>query len=243
MLMRLLLPAALLTLVAVLSIGVRSEERQPPKLSGKPASSPVEDNARVDPEKLAVKPVPVRKDPRTGFLIGGKNPTALIPRLTEIAGRPLADLEEDMRPGGLSTAGFLGEGERLLDVLAADNRYVVDERGLTHQELARPLRILGAVAVQHAVREPREITYHGRKLKLRALLSHVFVRSPFQDGTRTNCTVTVANLGNGKKLTYSLLVPQMIERYGFYEGKGTRYRVEPRAVLEVLDFLKPAKGR
>jgi hypothetical protein len=35
----------------------------------------------------------------------------------------------------------------------------------------------------------------------------------------------------------------MIERYGFYEGKGTRYRVEPRAVLEVLDFLKPTKGR
>jgi len=145
-----------------------------------------------------------------------------------------------MRPGGLSTAGFLGKGERLLDVLAADNRYVVDERGLTHQELARPLLILGAVAVKHAVREAREITYHGRKFRVRAALSPVFVRSPFQDGTRTNCTVTAENLGTGKKLTYSLLVPHMIERYGFYEGKGTRYRLEPRAVLEVLDFLKPA---
>jgi hypothetical protein len=131
--------------------------------------------------------------------------------------------------------------ERLLDVLAVDNRYVVDELGLTHQELARPLLVLGAVAAKQ--REPREITYRGRKFKVRAILSRVFVRSPFQDGTRTNCAVTVENLGNGKKLTYSLLVPQMIERYGFYEGKGTRYRVEPRAVLEVLDFLKPVKGR
>jgi hypothetical protein len=34
----------------------------------------------------------------------------------------------------------------------------------------------------------------------------------------------------------------MVERYGFYEGKGTSYRVDPRAVLEVFDFLKPAKG-
>ena len=227
------LPTLVLALVGVLAPGVPAE----------PGPPPVEDYTRADPEKLGIKPVPARKDPRTGFVVGGKNPTALIPRLAEIAGRPIADLEEDMRPGGLSTAGFLGEGERLLDVLAADNRYVVDELGLTHQELARPLLVLGAVAAKHAAREPREITYHGRKFKVRAILSRVFVRSPFQDGTRTNCAVTVENLGNGKKLTYSLLVPQMIERYGFYEGKGTRYRVEPRAVLEVFDFLKPVKGR
>jgi hypothetical protein len=35
----------------------------------------------------------------------------------------------------------------------------------------------------------------------------------------------------------------MIERYGFYEGKGLRYRVEPAQILEVFDFLKPAVGR
>jgi hypothetical protein len=33
----------------------------------------------------------------------------------------------------------------------------------------------------------------------------------------------------------------MVERYGFYEGKGTRFRVDPRAIVEVLDFLAPAK--
>jgi hypothetical protein len=42
---------------------------------------------------------------------------------------------------------------------------------------------------------------------------------------------------------YSLLVPEMIVRYGFYEGKGTPYRVDPRDVLEVFDFLKKAKKR
>jgi hypothetical protein len=30
----------------------------------------------------------------------------------------------------------------------------------------------------------------------------------------------------------------MIERYGFYEGKGTPYRVEPADVLEVFPYLK-----
>src|SRR5262249_35493691 len=40
----------------------------------------------------------------------------------------------------------------------------------------------------------------------------------------------------------ALLVPYMIERYGFYEGKGTSYRVEPRQVVEVFDFLKTKAG-
>jgi hypothetical protein len=200
------------------------------------------DYAKVPPESLGVRPVPPRKDPRTGFVVGGKNSTSLIRKLAEVAGRPLADLEDDMRPGALSTAGFLGKDERLLDVLAADNRYVVTELGLTHQQLARPLLVLGAVAAKGAVRGPKEVTYHGRRFKVRAALSRGFVKSPFRDGARTNCEVMVENLGSGKKLTYSLLVPQMIERYGFYEGKGTRYRVEPRAILEVFDFLRPPKG-
>jgi len=30
----------------------------------------------------------------------------------------------------------------------------------------------------------------------------------------------------------------MIDRYGFYEGKGTSYRVDPKQVVELFDFLK-----
>lgn len=146
-----------------------------------------------------------------------------------------------MRPGNLSTAGFLAKEERLLDVLAADNRYVVEELGLTHQQLARHLLVLGAVAVKEAGKEPKEIAYHGRRYKVQATRFRAFVKSPFEDGTKTNDEVTVENLGNGKKLTYSLLVPVMIERYGFYEGKGTRFRVEPRALVDILDFLDNKK--
>jgi hypothetical protein len=62
--------------------------------------------------------------------------------------------------------------------------------------------------------------------------------SPFQDDTASGTNVTLQNLDNGKKLKYALLVPYMIERYGFYEGKGTPYRVDPRSVVEVLDFLE-----
>lgn len=215
-----------------------------------PGTKAPEDYTKVDPEKLGVKPVPSKKDPVTGFLVGGKNTTARIRKLTEIAGRKIADLEKDMRPRKLSNSGFLGADEKLLEVLSMDNAYVVDQLGLTHQELARPLRFVGAIALRFyeeaakGGRQPgyREFLYHGRKYKVKAMCYRGYQKSPFADGTKTNCNATLWNLTNNKKLDYSLLVPEMIERYGFYEGKGTPYRVEPRAILEVLDFLKPAKG-
>jgi hypothetical protein len=210
-----------------------------------PGQEPPDDYTRVDPEKLGVQPVPPQKDPATGFVVAGKNATALIRQLPQIAGRKIASLEKDMRPGAASRAGFLGKDERLLDVMAADNAYVVEELGLTHQELARHLRVVGAIALKHAVntKKEKEFTYHGRTYKAKADCSRGYQESPFEDGTKANCNVTVRNLTNGKKLHYSLLVPAMMERYGFYEGKGTPYRVDPRAVLEVFDFIKKAKSR
>src|SRR5262245_12948188 len=74
--------------------------------------------------KYYVKPVDPKKDPKTGFVVGGKNSTALIRGLQEINGRTIAQLEMDMRPGAKSevgsNAGFLGPKEKLLEVLAAD---------------------------------------------------------------------------------------------------------------------------
>jgi hypothetical protein len=181
-------------------------------------------------------PVEPKKDPKTGFVVGGKNDTALIRKLTEINGISIGDLEKKMRPKALSKVGFLGAEEKLVDVMAADNAYVVDELHLTHQELGRHLQALAAAGDNDA------FNYHGRKYKITVTLAKNFIDSPFADGTKTNTDVKLHNLDTGKKLQYSLLVPLMIERYGFYEGQDTPFRVDPRYIVEVLDFLqKPGK--
>jgi hypothetical protein len=207
------------------------------------AEPPLRDFTKMSLDELGVTPVKPKEDPKTGFLVGGKNATALLGRLGEINGRTIAELEKDMRPGASSRAGFLGKDEGLLEVLAADNKFVVDERGLAHQELARTLHVLGAIARWQEKHEEvgREFLYRGRKFTISLNTAKGFMPSPFGDGTRTNQDVEVENVKTGKKLAYSLLVPHMIERYGFYEGKGTPYRVDPAKVLEVCDFLKPAR--
>jgi hypothetical protein len=195
----------------------------------------------LDLGKYYVKPVEPKKDPKTGFVVGGKNSTELIRGLEEINGRTIAELEMDMRPGAKSevgsNAGFLGPKEKLLDVLAADNQYVVDSLGLTHQKLAQHLHAMGTIALWKQTQEV-QFTYRGRRFKVKAGPTSGTQPSPFRDGTNSGTNITVHNLDNGKKLEYALLVPYMIERYGFYEGKGTPYRVEARHVVSLFDFLK-----
>ncbi len=194
-------------------------------------------------------PVYPKWNPKTGFTIGGKNETATIRKLTEINGRSIADLERDMRPGAKSEvgsdAGFLGKDEKLIDILVEDNKYVVDDRGLTHQELARAMHALGAIAMwQYGKRTSgTEVIYRGRRFKTTAVRTRGTQSSPFLDGIESGDNVTVENVETGKKLEYALLVPHLIERYGFYEGHGTRYRVEPAKIVELFDFIgkKPAK--
>lgn len=189
-------------------------------------------------------PVEPAKDPKTGFVVGGVNSTETIRALTGLAGRPIADLERDMRPGaageGGSESGFLGPEERLLDVLASDNDFVLNELKTTHQEIARHLKTLAAISPGS---EAVEVDYEGRRFRVSTMFWRGYQHSPFQDGTKTNVDVTVTNVETGRKLEYSLLVPLMIERYGFYEGKGTSYRVDPQEVVLVLDFLRPSVAK
>jgi hypothetical protein len=218
---------------------------QPPAAKGEPQPDLA---PFLELGKYYVHPVEPKKDPTTGFVVGGKNDTALIKALKEINGRSIADLERDMRPGAKgevgSSAGFLGPDEKLLNVLAADNIFVVDELGLTHQELAKHLHAIGAIGRWQSWEHRKfthEFVYRGRRFRTETVVTKGFQPSPFLDGTQSGTNVTVENLDTGKKMTYGLLVPYMIERYGFYEGKGTTYRVEPTTVLEVFDFIQPRK--
>ena len=205
-----------------------------------PQDQKVMDFTNIKLDEYDIEAVEPKKDPKTGFLVGGKNSTDLIKGLTQINGKTIAGLEKLMRPGVSSKAGFLGKDEKLLDIMAADNDTVVGRLGLTHHELAKQMHAMGAVWRWQLKNKQLEapFLYQGRKFKVIGVATRGLQPSPFGDGTASGSNVTVHNLDNGKTLRYGLLVPFMIERYGFYEGKGTPYRVDPRKILETLDFLK-----
>lgn len=163
--------------------------------------------------------------------IGMLNETESINNLTEINGQTIDELEASMRPGKDSIAGFLGEDESLLEILANDNDVVI-KRGLTHQELAR--KLFTVVKLMKMSGPGYEFEYSGQRFKVEGQFTKGIQFSPFEDDTGASYNITLTNLNTGKSIMFSRLHPDMIHRYGFYEGKGSSYRLEPEDVIEIF---------
>lgn len=141
---------------------------------------------------------------------------------------------EDFRKKSETSGSFLGRNESLRDVLAEDNDYILG-LGLTHQELGRMIRYTTALS---QVLGLGRFTYKGRTYSTSWLMSLGYQESPFADGTRCSSDFGITNENTGAKFYTSTLHGDIIERYGFYAGKGVGYRLEPRDIVEVFDFLK-----
>ncbi len=169
----------------------------------------------------------------SGFKVGGSNSTEIIRNAKEINGISIAELERRMRPNKYSMSGFLGVRESLTEVLASDNEYV-HSLGLTHQDLSGPLKY----ALYHVSSGRGEnFVYEGHNYEVKMIGWRGSQDSPFEDKTSTSVDLHITNVDTGKQIHFSGLLPDMIERYGFYEGKGTDYRLEPASIIEVFDFL------
>jgi len=173
-----------------------------------------------------------------GFKISGVNETSLIRSLSLLNGISIDRLEAQMRPGVLSNAGFLGKDESLTQVLAKDNDAVLG-MGLTHQKLADFL--FHASEGDYFSSNFKNFEYNGRKFTRHCVVSMGFQESPFEDGTMGNEEYDIVCLENNLAIRFSTLLPFMIERYGFYEGKGTPYRVEPKKVAEIAGLIPQSK--
>jgi len=168
---------------------------------------------------------------------GESNTTQSIRELKAINGTSISDLEIRLRPGKDSTSGFLGAQEPLLAVLANDNDLVCGKLKLSHQALAAPMEKAREAFVLHGAESTVEISIEGRRYSVSGNAYRGYQNSPFNDGTRSSMDITVKNLENGESISFSGLLPDLIARYGFYEGRLVPYRVEPAQIVKVFDFL------
>lgn len=149
--------------------------------------------------------------------------------------KSLLEAEARMRPGRQSLTGFLGDDPRALaDVLAADAA-AVSRLGATHERLAARLREVldGGRAGQGdpVVLGDLEVTvlsFQGR------------APCPFgHPGLHRKTEARVRHLPTGRELRYGDLSVHLVAVHGFYGGRGSPWRLEPSALV---DLLGPPSG-
>ncbi|HUS90259.1 MAG TPA: hypothetical protein VM695_00370 [Phycisphaerae bacterium] len=136
---------------------------------------------------------------------------------------------ERMAPGVLCREGFLGEDPRPLQEILDTDGARVEALGATHEEIARHLREAYEDA---AMGFGNEVPVAGGRLRAVWHEAMGFIPSPWGDGARfPKGEVELTDPRTARALRYTPLSVHMIARYGFYQGRGSRYRVEPDQVV------------
>lgn len=142
---------------------------------------------------------------------------------------------ERMAPGVLSRDGFLGRDRRALDEILAADQAEVDRLGLTHSEIAARLREILKTARAELGR-PVEV---GDGLRATYREAKGGIPSPWPgEGLFPKGEVELSETASGRTLRYTPLSVHLIETHGFYEGRGSRYRLEPADVARMLGLTE-----
>ena len=140
-------------------------------------------------------------------------------------------LAERMAPGVLARNGFLAEDRRpLSDILDAD-RSAVAGLGVSHERLAAELAKALAEAVK-GLGVPVTVRGHLTVIYREAMGR---IPCPWGDaGTFPKGEVELVDNDTGERLCFTPLSVHLVGRHGFYEGRGSRYRLEPAMLCHVF---------
>ena len=141
-------------------------------------------------------------------------------------------IQRQMLPGVITLEGFLGTDTRkLIDILGEDDS-VVRRSEKTHEQIAQRMRFfrdagmpgLGEFMSIDDVFDVRVDSVRGK------------LPSPFGGpGMYDKVNTTVVNKRLGREVTFTDLHIHFIRDHGFYEGKGSLFRLEPHDLIEILE--------
>ncbi|MGI6707172.1 MAG: hypothetical protein ACOX6S_13415 [Clostridia bacterium] len=144
-------------------------------------------------------------------------------------------IQENMRLGVISQTGFLGRDLRkLIDIVEEDHRQV-SAQGLTHEEIAQRMEnisLMGKTGFGNPVKvdDIFQVTVEDSRGVMPCPFGHKGVYP--KENTR------VVNLRTGEGISWTALNIHMIREHGFYEGKGSPFRVEPEDIIRILELRK-----
>ncbi len=141
--------------------------------------------------------------------------------------------QEQMAPGIITRDGFLGDDRRpLVDILLADEE-AVKALDLDHQAVVArmiELRDAGMAGLGEFV----DVAPH---FEVRVDSVRGRLPCPFgEPGMFPKTSVTVRNRRTAREITFTDLHIHLVLAHGFYEGRGSPFRLEPKDLAEVLEI-------
>lgn len=141
-------------------------------------------------------------------------------------------ITQRMAPGVLCRDGFLGTDRRSLgEILDADRSTLVG-LGVPAGRIAQRLgEITSAAMVAYGT--PVKV---GEGLVASYRESMGRIPSPWGDGVFPKGEIELTHSPSGRAVRFTPLSVHLIDKHGFFQGRGSRYRLEPDELVEILDI-------
>ena len=140
-------------------------------------------------------------------------------------------LIQKLKPSKFSADGFMGRDLRPVDEIIAADRRVLDSKGVSIEALSE--------ALTHAYQMAQRAL--GAEVTVRPGVFAVFhesmgkIPSPFKaDGVFSKGEAVVTARASGQHIIVTQLGIALIERHHFFQGIGSRYRIDPETALHLL---------
>lgn len=136
-------------------------------------------------------------------------------------------IRDRLEPGALSIDGFLGRDDRpIADIIAADVAEV-EAAGLTKEQLGDFLELIH----QEADRNWEGVVpMFGGKITARSVEVKGAIPCPFNCDARCHKALIEVVAGD-RCIQFTPLDAHMIREHGFFEGKGSPYRLPPKDLI------------
>jgi hypothetical protein len=144
-------------------------------------------------------------------------------------------IPEELRASIFSSAGFLGSDTRSVEKIVEADIAALKKLGVAKEKLARVLsevfdKASAAMGKPVDVRDGVVAVYHESRGR---------IPSPFrEDGSFEKGEVVITDTASNEALIITRLSINLIERHDFFQGRGSRYRIDPATAVRALKIVK-----
>ena len=140
-------------------------------------------------------------------------------------------IQDKMKPGEITLEGFLGTDSRHLHDIIHDDEKKLLRIGKTKEEIAQQMRYFTEQAFEHY--DGSILIDRNFEVEYRSVRGRVICPFP-EPGSFQKGFVHFYNRSKNIRLKWTPLHIHMIEKHGFFEGKGSANRLEPEILVEAL---------
>lgn len=141
-------------------------------------------------------------------------------------------IKANFEPGKISKDGFLGNDTRHIHDIILEDEATLSRLNITREAIADKLQNFINQGKQ-GLEGPVETG----DFRVQITWDRGALPCPFgEPGLKNKIVATVQNKKSQKKIRYSQLNVHMIRLHGFFEGKGSIFRLEPEELVAFLEI-------